>query len=754
MPILINSTTFTDIFGNTLPALRANAGDKVTVAMEIDSSIRVQSGSGVYLTLDPISNIINWSGGDWLEEGFRVGDTVQFVIYSSGGSPVHTWVTAVTYVDATSLDVGAVPHWIASGEIVAVYVVGRNRADLDLRLNQVKNGQPGTDASLLDGETTRFFFSDLNSLAVSGVQSGVAIPNQSGQYVESASIRRAADPNLWTRRFNLEFDVVLSGLYDETLYNVADCLKQYVRFSWSSLVSEVDNLTYKVFNDDANTGWFDQGHNISLFDSSLVQGVNELDYCVTTNHEVIVDGPVTELAIGGAYISLDETYYKNQLPSQLNVSMVLPSSDANAPATYDSFQNDSGAGFRITINTVTTVGSQTTINFDFTPNTAFQSFMDGREDGDRLFYLWVKCGNVNHLAYQDQLVCDAQTEFPLTMESSFAFVDHAVNTDVITGSDSTTDNFDTEDDLAYYGTFLLDKEALFDSFQCRVEAYDAVNDDDFTLFSISFDFSGVPISGDGRYLLNETTGVISTLPATSLKLNAILKLEPSIDTATQYGVSIYFPVLLRWEYWLSQTNASVDFWPNQNKNWEQYDNISPWKVRTKLRLIQGDIAFVHSDIVSINPYDNEVNIDSDLQLIRESDGAIVSAVIDGEMMRIKSTHTNLTGAWDQSNIWGMITVEPKESSRRWICSTVVPFDNDVTNPLTPESGLLIVISYPSPDVAVMECLFDTTKIDISNGVSITGKIKGCTTDLPLTIAKATTADEDKFTTSDEQKETA
>ena len=754
MPILINSTTFTDIFGNNLPALKANAGDSFTVAMEIDSSIRVQSGSGVYLTLDPVSNIINWSGGDWLGEGFRVGDTVQFVIYSSGGSALHTWVTAITYVDANSLDVGSVPHWIGTGEIVTVFVVGRNRADLDLRLNQVKNGQPGTDASLLDGETTRFFFADVDSLAVGGTQNGVAIPNQSGQYVKTASIRRSADPNVWTRRYTIEFVTALSGLYDETLFNVGDCLKQYVRFSWSSLPSEVDNLSYKVFNDDANTGWFNEGHNISLFDSSLVQGINEIDYCVATNHEVIVDGPITELAIGGAYISLDESYYKNQQPSQLNVSMVLPSSDANSPATYISNLNDSGAGYTIRINTVSIVGSQTTINFDFTPNAAFQSFMDGREDGDRLFYLWVKCGNVNHLAYQDQLVCDAQTEFPLTMEESFAFVDHSINDQVITTADPTTAVFDTEDDLAYYGTFLLDKEALFDSFQCRVEAYDAVNDDDFTLFSVSFDFSGVPISGDGRYLLNEVTGVITTLPATSQKLEAVLKLVPSLDTPTQYGVSIYFPVLLRWEYWLSQTNASVDFWPNQNKNWEQYDNVSPWKVRTKIRLIQGDIAFVHSDIVTINPYDNEANIDSDLQLIRESDGAIVSAVIDGELMRIKSTHTNLLGAWDQSNIWGMITVEPQEASRRWICSTVVPFDNDVQNPLTPESGLLIVISYPSPDVAVMECLFDPSKIDISNGVSITGKIKGCTTDLPLPIAKATTEDEDKFTTSDEQKETA
>ena len=92
-------------------------------------------------------------------------------------------------------------------------------------------------------------------------------------------------------------------------------------------------------------------------------------------------------------------------------------------------------------------------------------------------------------------------------------------------------------------------------------------------------------------------------------------------------------------------------------------------------------------------------------------------------MRIKSTHTNLLENWDVSNIWGMITVESFESAPRWICSTVVPFDNDTANPLIPLSGLLITIVYLAPNVAVLECYFNPDLINISNGVKITAKIK-------------------------------
>ena len=99
----------------------------------------------------------------------------------------------------------------------------------------------------------------------------------------------------------------------------------------------------------------------------------------------------------------------------------------------------------------------------------------------------------------------------------------------------------------------------------------------------------------------------------------------------------------------------------------------------------------------------------------------------------------------------MITVEPTESSPRYLVSTVVPYDYNPSNPLSPISGVLVDISYPTPDVAVMECYFDPTIMDLSNGVKFTTKIKGCASTENL-VNKSTTDNVTKFTTWGETKQ--
>ena len=97
----------------------------------------------------------------------------------------------------------------------------------------------------------------------------------------------------------------------------------------------------------------------------------------------------------------------------------------------------------------------------------------------------------------------------------------------------------------------------------------------------------------------------------------------------------------------------------------------------------------------------------------------------------------------------MITVEPFESGPRWICSTTVNFDNNVLNPLTPISGNLIQITYPTPNVAKLVCFFDPTKISLENGCKFTSKIKGCQGEPELN--KTTTDGTDKTTTAGDTK---
>lgn len=96
-------------------------------------------------------------------------------------------------------------------------------------------------------------------------------------------------------------------------------------------------------------------------------------------------------------------------------------------------------------------------------------------------------------------------------------------------------------------------------------------------------------------------------------------------------------------------------------------------------------------------------------------------------MRVVAEHilTNPLEQWFIPSVWGMITIEPKEGAPRWQSSTIVPYDNNTLNPLSPISGLFCSLTFPSPNIARMECYFDSTKINLSNGVKFTTKIKGC-----------------------------
>jgi hypothetical protein len=327
-----------------------------------------------------------------------------------------------------------------------------------------------------------------------------------------------------------------------------------------------------------------------------------------------------------------------------------------------------------------------------------------------------------------------------------AYFDHSEN---ITSQSGVQEQFEfnTEDDLSFYGTFLLTKGNIYQSVQAVIEAYNSTTEDAFTLLEVNFNFSAAQISGDGRYLLNETQNVISSLPNTSVKRNATLQLAPSLDTMTDYGVSVYLPFLLRWEYWLQQLNASTDFYPNQNKNWTPYDNTGDWSTRLRITLTD-DLTHDFVEEITIKDYDSEPIIDQTIELYVDSTNQNVGIVTEGQLMRVVATHTlNNATAWNQSEIWGMITIEPFESGQRWILSSVVPYDNNVNNPLYPLSGSLINISYPTPNVAVMECFFDPTRINLENGVKFTTKIKGCN-DAPFVIIAKTTTDGDDKTTTD------
>ena len=329
------------------------------------------------------------------------------------------------------------------------------------------------------------------------------------------------------------------------------------------------------------------------------------------------------------------------------------------------------------------------------------------------------------------------------------FVDHSENiTDTLITESGFTGN--VEDDIAFIGKFLLPISSTLGYVNCEIEALNSVTGDSFTLWNANFDLSSVP-QVFGYYPVNLTTPVISTLPTTSVKRNALLVRDSSIDTFTDYGIRIHFPFFYRWEYWLDQANANAEFYPNdQTKDWVAYGNTTNWNLNLKISAQIDGLVSTFNDIITIKDYDSDANVEQNIELYVESTGQNVGVVVEGELMRIVATHTLLDGTyWNPLDVWGMITTEPTESNPRYICSTIVPFDNNVSNPLTPITGLLCSLTFPTPDVAQMECFFDSSKINLENGVKFTTKIKGCILD--PSVVKLKTDGTIKYTTDGQPK---
>ena len=755
MPVNLINTAFADAeFSPSVfnPTYISNAGDRITAVYTIKSNVRVSSLANP-LQLDPTVNEITWASGDWLAEGFRIGDIVTVTIYTSGGSVINTFSTTVQTVTSTVLNVASCPTWydITASQFAVISVPSKaGRGDLQFMFNHVSNINGGSEFSLIDGEVTRGVFLDVNSVIIGGTLTANLTGNQSGGYVTNMQLERVADIDA-SRVYEITVEFLNPGIYDAVWFQSSDCLKTLIKLEWSRDPGDITNPIKITDSVTANTGGFNEAHNIDSVNSVLIQGIDEIDYASPKSFDIIVDGPLTNIGIGASYIPLDENYYKNKPASQLNLGIVSPTTDITTSPIVSNVNPD-GAGYTIDIDGIAVAGSQTTISATFTPNPDFFTFMDARDEGDRLFYIWVRCGAVNHLVYSDQLQYTPPPGDPLVLEIEKKFYDHSQNVtdDSIPDGDLWT-VFNTEDDLGFFGAFLLEKNKIYDRFVYKIEAYNSTTGADFTLLQGSFSFDTVQISGDGRYLLNESATIVTTLPTTSQKRDAKLNLFPSIDAGINYGVSFYFPFLLRWEYWLQQTNASPDFYPNQSKNWYPYDNTGTWEVRLELDLQESGLSHLYNAPIDIKDYDSEPLLSNDVELKIDSTGQTVGIIAEGELMRVITTHTLLGSlAWDQSNIWGMITAEPYESGPRWTLSSAVNTDFNVLNPLTPLTGSVINITFPAPNVARLECFFNPDKINLQNGVKFTGKIKGCTiegeinkTTSPDDIIKTTTYGDNK-----------
>jgi hypothetical protein len=109
MPITITNKSFRDIWGNVTNYLKANTGDFVICELSIEDEIAVDTATGGNtLQQNGLSNIITWVGGDFEQEGFRSGQTIDIVRYTIlTGAILDSVSTTINWVSGSEMEVAS-----------------------------------------------------------------------------------------------------------------------------------------------------------------------------------------------------------------------------------------------------------------------------------------------------------------------------------------------------------------------------------------------------------------------------------------------------------------------------------------------------------------------------------------------------------------------------------------------------------------------------------------------------------------------
>lgn len=698
MSTRIVSNSFEDIFGNVTSFYKANAGDKITLTTEIEATIAVTEDISNNISFNWIDGELLLNGGkSWITEGFKVGDTASILAYNQDGTINTTIYITIDYLDNVRLSAsgGLGTYFDDTNLTIRVLNTSRTFEDLEIYFNHIQNDvQAPSFDSLIDLEKTKIFFKNIDALAVSGTLNAELIGNQSGQYVISSVITRLADVGIY-KKYSIETTFINAGILLKSSFDNGNCLKLCLGYNFYAESGNKNGISTLNYFDNANTGYFNQAYNNESSNSILTQGVSTIAYNQETTFDIIVNTSETEFSLGCSYISIDETYYKNKITSQIELSDLL-NQQVLAVGTISSANGD----FEIEVNTITTVGTIHTINVTFRPLTGFDTFIENRSQDDRKFLLWLKAGNVNHIVFEDNLTKVYESELPLNT-SIFTLIRHDDNT--TSSTQQTINKVNKEDDLAFYSEFSLTTNQTYLGVKASIVAYNSITLDEFELESVFFDFDNAQILS-GQYLLNESINVSNNLPSSSNKKTAIL-------TNTTGDATLYYPFVVRWEDWLSQTNANVSFYPNQNKDWLNYISGN-WKVYCKISLDTDESIYTERLELPIYDYNSEPDITTTIEIYDENNN-LVNALISGQIMRIKAIHNFVLSP--DINSWGQITLESFEDQPRYLISTIIDADNNI--PLKPITSTTASMTINTFDVTI-ECYLDTNLLtDTSYSIS-------------------------------------
>lgn len=706
---ILSRSFFNPITGETLGYYKANAGDKIQCTFTIRETVSVKC-DGYNFTYDYASFTITASTFNFRGEGFLAGDNIKCTKFLSDGSIDSSFSTTVTTVSTSQIKIGHTIPPIGVGEYFLIEQASTLplRQELHLFVNHKQASSGIYDQfSHIDGEVTAF--QGLNMPTITSVVTGTLTQfgNQSGQWEVTPNAITKGEGADTSRQYVVGFTVVQSGIYQDSLFTSSDCLNLAVGFRMFRVSGDLNTAT-TIFDDYAsNTGRFNEGFNDEPNFLTTTQFLPPLFYNMPITGTFKISGAVATLkGIGASYIPTNAGYYQHKPISQTKLGMTIPTSGAVASTTYTG-GNDADPltpEYDLTINSFSIASGVITCNITFTPN--FNGFFDTKAL-DRRFVIWAKVDNVNQIVFDGQLLFKAPADEPFT-PTFFEVVDFREND--LTPVSNTITPLVVEDNASIRAKIPMVQGDLLSSINIRIISKNIVTGDYFVLQSDSFNLNSSPYLS-GAYIGEQTINKSYNLASGSVKNEA--KLQPTALAGTAYDFILNYPFLIRWEDWITKGGVPLDFYGSETEKWINYQT-SDWKLFAEISKTFPDF---HQEIAEeqllITDYDSDSNVTVHDIVLKRLDGTILTSVID-EQLTI-TVNTTATGAITQEEI--ELTIEPKQSAPRWQLSTAYANANP-NNPIT----LVSSVTTGSSNVSIFN--LDTSKINISNGVSITAEIKG------------------------------
>lgn len=732
MPVTLVSNLYTDVYGNTSSYYKANSGDTVSVKHTISTEIFVRSTQSNSMSMNAIDGTIIQSQGSFIEEGFRAGQTYTFKDVNNSNVVTATYTGTIISVTDLQLVVTGLPNVnnsSSSGSIWCIFVE-QIRKSIEIALNYVENENPNPSLeSLIDGETTRFVYNSVDSLTVSSQANLTQVGKKSGGYaVSNCKIKRIADtvnPYGFThnrQNFEITYDIIFIGAFVEDAFVGVNCLKLFSKLQFKVNVGETFGVTTINIQDKADTGWFDTGFNSEISNViSYTTDANELYYNEEKNIIFTITTNTTSIStvqIGGCYITLDENLNLNKAASQESYLPFVKSPLWNA-ANIDDYVDSSADYFTIALRDFSYVdagGNRTfTIEVEFMPSygtlNRFGSFIEGRGDSDRLFYIWCKVGNTNVLVYGNQLEYKQPVGVLITPNFS-AYVNHD-NNQLFKDLSGPSENLDinVHDNIAVICDFDLSTNNTLGNVIGKIVCFNNADSSEFVLDSITYDCS----NQDPNNWVELSQNLSYSLPLSSNKQVSYLAIKNTVYRG-DYTLRLYYPFMVRWEDYLTEFEAN-NYFKSQNKatkNWINYQN-GTYELRFKLEIERNGVYdYFYKDLI-IYDYDDST-ITSNIKIYDSTGTTEYNTIIQGNIYLIKATHVHPT-SWIGTP-WGDITIEPENGKPMQLMSTRI--DCDKNNALYGINNDTLQYTLLSSNTIELTCLLDTNKVN--SKFTITSKI--------------------------------